>query len=446
MLALLKVWACRGHGGRMIVIMPGMTITPAPLAINAERLLGRLVRYTKVETTADPSSTAYPSSEGQRRLGSLLAAELESMGAADVRQDKHGLVYATVPASGESTRSCAAVALIAHVDTSPEAEGRNVQPVVIRNYDGLPITLEAGQILHPPSVDDRDDWRGKTLIVTDGRTLLGGDDKCGVAIMMELANTLIERTDLTHGPIKLVMTCDEEIGRGTDKIDVASLGAIAGYTIDGGSRGMIDVETFSADSLSVTFIGRNIHPAIAKGEMVNSLRLASDFVAALPRDRQTPETTDGRDGFVHPHTIKGGVGKSSVELILRSFDELQLDDLAAMVIDYAESAVADVDGASVEIVRHRQYRNLGEGLAKLPEVVEHAEAAFERLGRPCRREIVRGGTDGSQLTEKGLPTPNLSSGQYNIHSTEEFACLEDMIEATEHLVVLLDIWSQTSTS
>lgn len=419
-----------------------MSSTASPIVINAQRLLERLIRYTKVETTADPSARDYPSSEGQRELGALLVDELAAMGIDDVHQDQHGLVYATINACGVDPSHSPAIALIAHMDTSPEACGRDVRPTVIEDYDGQPITLDAGQILDPPAVDPRSDWQGKTLVVTDGRTLLGGDDKCGVAIIMELANTLIERTDVCHGPIKIVMTCDEEIGHGTDKIDVASLGAVAGYTVDGGGRGIIDVETFSADSLSVNFVGRNIHPAIAKGEMINSLRIAADFLASLPRDQQTPETTDGRDGFVHPHTVQGGVGRSSVELILRSFDESQLDQLAAMVTEHAGAVAANIDGASVEVIRRRQYRNLADGLAKMPEVTEFAEAAFEKLGRSFRREIVRGGTDGSQLTEKGLPTPNLSSGQYNIHSTEEFACLDDMVEATEHLVSLAEIWAQ----
>ncbi len=283
---------------------------------------------------------------------------------------------------------------------------------------------------------------GKTLITTDGSTLLGGDDKAGVAIIMELAHTLIENPHLMHGPVRVLFTCDEEIGRGTDKIDLKKLDATVGYTLDGGGAGVIDVETFSADAAIVKFVGHNIHPAIAKDRMVNALRGACDFVAALPRDACTPETTEHRDGFIHPHTIRGGVGEATVELILRSFESEDLAKFADQIQQLADSIAEKTPGLRAEVEVRRQYRNLREGLQDLPEAISLAKQAFEQLGRPCSEAIIRGGTDGSQLTEKGLPTPNLSSGQHNIHSVTEFACLDEMAEAVEHLIELLALWSQ----
>ncbi len=283
---------------------------------------------------------------------------------------------------------------------------------------------------------------GKTLITTDGTTLLGGDDKAGVAIIMEVAQTLIENPQAVHGDIRLLFTCDEEIGRGTERIDLDKLGADAGYTLDGGGEGMLDVETFSADAMRVNFVGRNIHPAIAKGQMINAIRCAGDFIHSLPRTECTPETTCNRDGFIHVHDLRGGVGQCDVELILRSFDESQLDDFADRVTLLANEAAARLPGIQVQITRRRQYRNLAMGLIKMPEVVDLAEQAYHNLGRACVRAIVRGGTDGSQLTEKGLPTPNLSSGQHNIHSVLEFACLEEMVAAGEHVIELAKLWSQ----
>jgi tripeptide aminopeptidase len=313
---------------------------------------------------------------------------------------------------------------------------------VIENYQGGDIRLPSGATIEVAAADDLPTLVGKTLITTDGTTLLGGDDKAGVAIIMELAETLIENPYLMHGPVRVLFTCDEEIGRGTDKIDLATLDAMVAYTLDGGGAGMIDVETFSADAATVRFVGHNIHPAIAKNRMVNALRGACEFVSALPKIDCTPETTSGRAGFIHPHTISGGVGEATVELILRSFETEDLHSYAQIVQQTADSIAEGTPGLQVEVSVRQQYRNLRDGMTDLPEAVELAAEAFENLGRPCTKTIVRGGTDGSQLTEKGLPTPNLSSGQHNIHSTGEYACLDEMVEATEHLIELLALWSR----
>ncbi len=412
--------------------------TSSRVTINRGRLLDRFLRYVQIGTPADPTTDSYPSSESQRQLGRVLCDELAAMSVTDARQDENALVWGTVPASdggGSPT-----VALVAHLDTSPEAPSDSIRPQVIEAYDGGDISLSAGVATTVESCPDLKSLVGKTLITSDGTTLLGGDDKAGVAIIMELAETLIENPHLPHGTLRVLMTCDEEIGRGTDKIDLQQLDATVAYTLDGGGAGAIDVETFSADAAIVRFTGHNIHPAIAKGRMVNALRGASQFVAALPGD-QTPETTDGRAGFIHPYTITGGVGEATVELILRSFETDELAKYADQIRGIADAIASQTPGLLVDVTVRRQYRNLREGLATLPDAVELAEQAFANLGRRSTKAIVRGGTDGSQLTEKGLPTPNLSSGQHNIHSVNELACLDEMIEAVEHLVELLALWS-----
>lgn len=407
--------------------------------INSARLLDRFLRYVQVATAADPASDDYPSTPGQLALGKVLLQELIDMGVDDPHQDDSGLVWGTIP--GTTGKSHPTIALIAHLDTSPEAPGHGVKPQVVEAYAGGDITLPSGAVMNHANSPELPQLVGKTLITTDGTTLLGGDDKAGVAIIMEVAHHLMERPHLAHGTVKVLFTCDEEIGRGTDRIDLDKLGAQAAYTLDGGGAGMLDVETFSADAMRITFIGHNIHPAIAKGQMINAVRGACDFVNSLPRADRTPETTEGRDGFIHAHDIRGGVGGCEIDVILRSFDTAQLDLFAKIVEDRAHEAASRLPGLRVEIQRRRQYRNFAEGLRKVPESVDFAEQAFQNLGRPYVRAIVRGGTDGSQLTEKGLPTPNLSSGQHNIHSVLEYACLEEMVEAAEHAIETLRLWS-----
>jgi tripeptide aminopeptidase len=414
--------------------------------INHARLLGRFLRYVQIDTTASDSAGCYPSSPGQPVLGKLLADELREMGLKDVEQDPHGLVWATIPATAKpkGNEPLPVVALNAHLDTSPETTGKNVKPHVIRNYGGGDVGL-AGDQAKVISVANNPELKqliGKTLITTDGTTLLGADDKSGVAVIMELAHTLIEHPQLPHGPVRILFTCDEEIGRGIEHVDLNKLGATVGYTLDGQGTGEIDTETFSADLATVNVSGVNIHPSIGKGRMVNAVKAAAALVDRLPKAGLSPETTDGRDGFLHPYAIEGGVAAVKLKVLLRDFVATELEKKADVLRKAAREVMAEFPGSQIDIQITKQYRNMGDGLTKEPRAVAHAQEAFRRLKRECKLTIVRGGTDGSQLTERGLPTPNLSTGEHNPHSPLEWTCLEEMTAAVEMLVELVQVWAE----
>jgi tripeptide aminopeptidase len=405
-------------------------------------LLDRFLRYVRVGTTANEKAgtTKGPSSPGQLVLGRMLAEELRGLGLVDAHQDEHGIVMATVPATVR--HAAPTIAWIAHVDTSPETTGENVQPSVHRGYDGRDIILpgDRSKVLRPAENPDLAKLTGKTIITTDGTTLLGGDDKAGVAVIMEAAAQLVARPDLAHGPIRICFTCDEEIGHGVDHVDLGKLGALVGYTLDGSGAGEIDIETFSADLAIVTIHGTNIHPAIARGKMVNAVRLAGLFLDRLPRLVQAPEATDGRDGFLHPYRIEGGVAQATIQILLRDFDTPRLADRAALLRTIARTIEAEYPTARVEVSIKTQYRNMADGLVKEPRGVALAQEAMRRAGLTPRLTIVRGGTDGSRLTEMGLPTPNLSTGEHNIHSPLEWVCLEELATAVRVLIELAGVW------
>ena len=409
--------------------------------INHQRLLGRFLRYVQIDTTASDSSGTYPSSSGQLVLGKLLANELREMGLKDVEHDEHGLVWATIPATVK--HDAPVVAFNAHVDTSPETTGKNVKPHVIRSYAGGDIPL-AGDPAKSIRVADNPELTkliGKTIITTDGTTLLGADDKAGVAVIMELAHHLVEHPQLPHGPVRILFTCDEEIGHGIDHVDLKKLAATVCYTLDGSGAGEIDTETFSADLAIVTIRGVNIHPSIAKGRMVNALRAAAAFIDRLPKAELSPETTDGRDGFLHPYAIEGGVAEVKLKVLLRDFVTAELAAKAKLLQAAASEVTAEIPGCQIDVQIVKQYRNMGEGLSKEPRAVAFAQEAYRRLGRECHLTTVRGGTDGSQLTERGLPTPNLSTGEHNPHSPLEWICLEEMTAAVEVAVELVQVWA-----
>ena len=394
---------------------------------------------------ANPSSKDYPSSPGQRELGALLANELIGIGLTDVEQDKNGLVWGTL--RGNVTNA-PVVAFNSHVDTSPETSGADVQPQILDNYQGGDIVLpgDPNQVITVADNPELEALHGKTLITTDGTTLLGADDKAGVAIIMETVETLAEARrdgkEIPHGDIRVLFTCDEEIGHGVDHVDLGKLAADVCYTLDGPAANRIDVETFSADGADIVIKGVNIHPAIAKDRMVNAVRAASEFVARMPREALAPESTSGREGFLHPYQITGGVEGVKLNVLLRDFDTNKLADHAKILQRIKGDVLELFPGVSIELNLHQQYRNLGDGLKSDPRTVEYAEEAHRRLGREPERHIIRGGTDGSRLTELGLPTPNLSSGQHNPHSPLEWACLDEMVAAVEVCIELAKVWAE----
>lgn len=407
--------------------------------MNSQRLLDRFLQYVQIDTMACDDVDHYPSSSGQLELGKLILGQLHEMGLENATQDEHGIILATVPGNVEGP----VIAFNAHLDTSPETTADHVKPQVIRDYDGQDIVLEgdSSKVITHEKCSELKGLIGKTLITTDGTTLLGGDDKAGVAIIMELACWLLENPQIEHGPVRVLFTCDEEIGRGAQHVDVQKIDATAAYTFDGGGQNHVDVETFSADLATVTIRGINTHPAYAKDKMVNAIRVAGKFLEALPQEAR-PEKTSEREGFMHPYAMESGVAEVKLKVLLRSFDTPQLATYAEQLVAIAKALETEVPGCQIEVAITKQYRNLGDGLKHEPRAAAYALEAHRRLGREPIKAIIRGGTDGSQFTEMGLPTPNLSSGQHNIHSPLEFACLDEMVAACEIGVELVKIWAE----
>jgi tripeptide aminopeptidase len=405
-----------------------------------DTLLDRFCRYVRIHTQADEAATTYPSSPGQLELGRLLTQELRAMELRDAEQDEHGIVLATIPAT--VPHAAPTIAWIAHVDTSPETSGLNVRPIVHAPYQGGDIVLPAdpSRVIRVADNPELADLKGKTIITTDGTTLLGADDKAGVAVIMEATARLLARPEAPHGSIRICFTCDEEIGHGVDHVDLKKLGAHVGYTLDGGGQGEIDGETFSADLAVVTVRGVNIHPSIGKGRMVNAVRLAGLFLDRLPRLCLSPETTADRDGFLHPYRIEGGVAETTIRVLLRDFDTARLVDRAEVLRAVARTVTAEFPPASIDVQIIKQYRNMADGLRKEPRALAFAEEAMRRAGLQPKVTIVRGGTDGSRLTEMGLPTPNLSTGEHNPHSPLEWTCLEELATAVRVLIELARVW------
>ncbi len=411
-----------------------------------DTLLDRFLRYVKVETTAVEQTDKYPSSQGQLELGKMLAAELKAVGIKDAAVDEHGIVMGTIPAtvSGAPT-----IAWISHMDTSPEFTAKNVKPIVHRNWDGKDIVLpgDPSKVIRVAETEALAELARKTIITSDGTTLLGADDKAGLAVIMTAAAELMRRgreegRGLAHGAIRIVFTCDEEVGRGVDKLDLKKIGAVCGYTLDGESIGELDNETFSADLAVVTITGRNIHPGLATGKMVNAVRLAGEFLSRMPRQRMAPETTQKRDGFLHPYVIEGGVHEVRLRILLRSFVTAELAGQAAVLRRIADSILVEHPQAKIDVEVKKQYRNMREALEKEPRAVRLAEEAIHRAGLTPKFQSIRGGTDGSRLSELGLPTPNLAVGMHNFHSPLEFACLDEMEMSVRILVELAQLWGR----
>jgi tripeptide aminopeptidase len=405
----------------------------------AEDALERFLRYVQVDTRSDPHSTSYPSTQKQLDLLRLLAAECRELGLEDVELDEHGYVMATVPATLD--RETPTVGLVAHVDTFPGVTGTGVKPQLV-HYEGgdLPLPGDPSQVLTPRDMPLLADHVGHRLVTSDGTTLLGADDKAGVAEIMAAAGYLVRHPELEHGRIRIGFTPDEEIGRGTDHFDIAKFGADAAYTLDGARRGEIEDETFSATKATIRFRGRSTHTGTAKGVMVNAIKAAGDFLAALPRDGLSPETTEKREGFVHPDEITGDVEETTVVLILRDFDDAELEAHRELVRRLAEEA-ARGRGAEAEVRFERQYSNMKRFIED-PRILEAAEEAVRRAGMEPKREIIRGGTDGARLSEKGLPCPNLSTGGHDYHSRREWICVADMGAAASTIVHLAQVWAE----
>jgi tripeptide aminopeptidase len=406
-------------------------------------VLDRFLRYVRFDTQSDESSTAYPSTPTQIVLLEALASELRALGAADVRMDDYGYVTATVPASSPKP-GIATIGFIAHVDTSPEMAGAGVVPIVHRRYDGRDLVLpdDPTAVLRAAEIPELAARIGDDIVTASGTTLLGADNKAGVAEIMTAVEHLLHHPEMPHGTIRVAFTPDEEIGRGTRHFDVAAFGAQYAYTMDGGGRGDLECESFSADAMTVTFAGFNTHPGYAKGRMVNALKAAATFIELLPRDGLSPETTEGYEGFVHPYVLQGGVDRASARLIIRDFDTRGVKEKGARLAALAVQAASCWPGVRVETAIEEQYRNMREVLDRHPAVADHAREAIRRAGLELRERPIRGGTDGSKLSFMGLPTANIFAGEQNFHSRLEWISVQDMEKAVEVIVHLARVWEE----
>ena len=406
-------------------------------------VLDRFLRYVQVDTQSREESDTYPSTPGQLVLLNALVDELRALGLADAAIDPHGYVMATVPATS-AKRDVPVIGFIAHVDTSPEMSGAGVRPIVHRAYDGRDLVLPdaPGVVLREADAPYLAECHGHDIVTASGTTLLGADNKAGVAEIVTATAYLLAHPEIAHGPIRIAFTPDEEVGRGTEYFDVARFGASCAYTMDGGCRGELEWESFSADACTVTFRGANTHPGYAQGRMVNAIKLAARFVDRLPSDTLSPETTGGRDGFVHPYVLQGGVDETRVRFILRDFDTAALARHADLLRGLAQAVVAEVPGASMSVDVEEQYRNMREVLDHHPLVVDRAREAMRRLAIAPRERPIRGGTDGSRLSFMGLPTPNLFAGEQHFHSRLEWVSVQDMEAAVALIVELAATWER----
>src|SRR5712691_9531373 len=419
------------------------TDTHAALAAElAEDAAERFLRYVRIDTQSDEDSETYPSTAKQLDLLRLLLEELQEIGLGDAAIDEHGYVTATIPATVD--RETPTIAFFAHVDTAREVTGANVQPQRIR-YDGGEIPLgDSGQAIRPEESPELPNHVGHDLITTDGTTLLGADDKAGVAEIMAAAAYLVAHTEVPHGPVKIAFNPDEEVGRGVIHFPVDTFGAAAAYTLDGSIAGEMQTETFSGAQVRLQIRGRAIHPGKAKGELVNAIKLAASIVERLPKDRLSPETTDEREGYVHPILVSGDSSEVELRFIARDFDNDELDAHVEYLRGLAQEVAATDDRCSIEVESFIQYRNMRNTLDQHPEIADHLETAVRRVGLEPIKTPIRGGTDGSALTELGLPTPNIFTGGQDAHSEREWVCVEDMGLASATIIELAKVWAEQS--
>jgi tripeptide aminopeptidase len=398
------------------------------------------MRYVQVDTQSDPYSTSFPSTEKQKDLSRILVEDLHDMGITDAELDPHGYVYATIPATTD--KPVPVICLCAHVDTSPDSSGTGVRPLFHAEWDGCDIVLpdDPAQVIRVKEHPYLAGKKGEDIITASGTTLLGADDKAGVAIIMDLAKYLIDHPEIPHGKLRLLFTPDEEVGRGVDHVDLKKLGADIGYTLDGGELGSLEDENFSADGVQVVINGISAHPGFAKGKLVNAIKIAGEFIDRLPKGRLSPETTDDREGFFHPVHISGQAESVTVDFIIRDFDTRSLKEHEVYLEQILADTLTGYPGATYTFTVREQYRNMKEVLDKFPQATAHAEEAIRRAGIKPVKMSIRGGTDGSRLSFMGLPCPNLFTGEMNFHSKQEYVSVQDMEKAMAVLVELVKLW------
>jgi tripeptide aminopeptidase len=404
----------------------------------------RFMQYVQIDTQSDPNATCFPSTEKQKDLARLLQQELTTLGLSDVIMDEHGYVFATIPAT--SAKEVPVICFCSHMDTAPDCSGTGVKPILHANYQGQDVVLpdDNTQVITTQQHPYLKQRIGDDIITASGTTLLGADDKAGVAIIMDFAAYMMQHPEIEHGKIRILFTPDEEVGRGVEKLDMKKLGADYGYTLDGGERGALEYESFSANGATVTIHGISAHPGYAKGKMVSAIKIAANFLDRLPKDRWSPETTEGREGYVHPMSVEGGIEKVTIKFIIRDFDTATLAQHEAQLENILKETIAQYPGAHYEFSVYEQYRNMMDILKEVPFVVDYAEEAMTRAGVKAERHLIRGGTDGSRLSFMGLPCPNLFTGEMAIHGKHEFVSVQDMQKAVDTLVELVQIWEQRS--
>lgn len=400
----------------------------------------RFMRYVQIDTQSDPASPTQPSTYKQKDLSTLLVKELQEMGIHDAELDEHGYVYATIEATAEG--DFPTICFCAHVDTAPDCSGTDVKPLLHKNYTGADIVLpdDTSVVISTHTHPYLNQRIGDDIITASGLTLLGADDKAGVAIIMDLANYFMSHPEVPHGKIRILFTPDEEIGRGVNAIDMKKLNADFGYTLDGGQRGHLEGESFSADAASLVFEGVSAHPGYARGKMVNAMKVAGYFINSLPREEWCPEATEGMQGFVHPVSMSGELEQAVVSFIVRDFETARLKEHEERLQKFAQEAVDAFPGSSFKMTVKEQYRNMKEILDQYPQVMSNAEEAYRRAGIEAERISIRGGTDGSRLSFMGLPCPNIFTGEMGIHSKQEYVSVQDMNTAVNICMHLSQVW------
>jgi tripeptide aminopeptidase len=402
----------------------------------------RFIRYAKIDTTATPGSPTFPSSLIQKDLGNLLVKELLEMGISDAEMDQHGYVFATVKSNLDY--KVPTICFCSHMDTAPDCSGTNVKPIVHRNYDGKDIVLpdDPSQIISTTKHGYLKSKIGDDIITASGHTLLGADDKAGIAIIMDFAHYLINNPEVPHGDVRILFTPDEEIGRGVDFLDMKKLNADYGYTLDGGPEGSIENESFSADAITIEIEGISEHPGYAKGKMVNAIKVASELIALLPKNEWSPETTEKREGFIHPTSIKAELEKARVDFIIRDHDTTKLQQHQDKLKNLLLVILSTYPELKYTFEVNEQYRNMREVLDTVPFVTNYAVDAMNKAGLKPKVDLIRGGTDGSRLSFIGLPCPNIFTGEMAIHSRHEYVSVQDMQKAVNTMVELIQIWSK----